>query len=212
MIKEVVDMGYSYLLVGLLCVILLFSGCVGSSTETELSSGNVKAGDNYSAVTALNDWKNIVSAISSGKTVKCEYLINDQTVTMILSKYKNYIQFYGLAGASATNAQTEFKDGTIVTYIWQENGSMIPEEYIPMYAEYGINIPAGKKIGTKDTTQSTEEKWKSSWDYDPDSKASSSEAQFDMSWKCVITSYAFNLPEEVYFLDQQELSKNMGGE
>ncbi len=205
-------MKYLYVILGLLCVTLLFCGCVGSPTGDNLTSGEVKAGETYSASTTLSDWKNIVNAIESGKTVKCEYLVNNQTITMYLSQSKSFMQFYGLTGTGAMNAQTEFKDNKTTTYLWQETGSVIPNEYIAMYKQYGIDIPAGKKVGTKNTTPSTADIWKSTWDYDPNSAYSSSEAQFNMSWKCVTVSYAFSLPNDVYFLDQQELDKQFGGE
>jgi major membrane immunogen (membrane-anchored lipoprotein) len=205
-------MKYLYVLVGLLCVTLLLSGCVGSDTGTELASGDVKKGDNYSSADALSDWKNIVAAVGAGKTVSCEYDIEGQTFTLILTKYKNFMKFYGLEGTSAMLAQTEFKDNKMTTYVWQETGSLIPDEYLAMYEQYGVEIPEGKKVGTKSTTPSTEEIWKSTWNYDPDSEYSSTEAQFNMSWKCVTSSYSFELPGDVYFLDQQEVAKKMGGQ
>ncbi|MDD4983953.1 MAG: hypothetical protein PHH82_03920 [Candidatus ainarchaeum sp.] len=202
------------LLVVLLCFALLFSGCVGSSTtgEEKIAGGEVKAGETYSASDSLSDWKNIVDAIDDGKTVKCEYNINGNKVTMILSEFKNYMHFYGLTGAtSPLNAQTEFKDNTMTSYVWQDTGSVIPDEYLSIYKQY-VDIPDGKRIGAKNATPSTAESWKSTWDYDPDKAYSSEESQFDMSWSCSTLSYAFGLPTDVYFIDQQEVAKQMGGE
>ena len=208
-------MKYLGLLVVLLCFALLFSGCIGSSTagEEKIASGDVKAGETYSTTDSLSDWKNIVSAIGDGKTVKCEYDINGNEATMILSENKNYMHFYSLVGAtSPLNAQTEFKDNAITTYVWQDVGSIIPDEYISQLKAYGIDIPDGKKVGSKSAIPSTEEAWKATWNYNPDSEYSSSKVQFSMSWSCSTLTYAYGLPSDVYFLDQQELAKQMGGQ